>query len=430
MSAEDVALDAHAQHLIAPSAPPPPLPDRPARTPARARSRRRAPPAPARPRSRTPPRLAHPDPLAHPGPARAQGGVLAHKVACSRTGGVLAHRLQLVRRPPTLCASGVEVRERVGAGGAVGGRAGTGHDGRRCLCARDPAGPRRPCRPARRAARGRWPCSARSLLAPAPAAAAGTPAPAPVAPVTGLALGPGPAAVLRRRRRGAAGAGPAGPAADGRRRRRPTPPAPRRPCAPPRSAGSSSAATPPTCCATSRCARCTRWPGIPLAVAVDDEGGRVQRIDELDGELPSARAMSRLRPAAGARAGPEPGAASSPTTGSPSTRAADLGRQPAAQRRGDRRPDLRQRPGHRWSGYAGAFAQGQREAGVFTVLKHFPGHGHADGDSHRGRVSTPPLDQQRADDLRPLRRADSGPVGRWPGPRHRGDGRPPWTCPG
>ena len=42
---------------------------------------------------------------------------------------------------------------------------------------------------------------------------------------------------------------------------------------------------------------------------------------------------------------------------------------------------------------AGAFAQGQREAGVFTVLKHFPGHGHADGDSHRGRVTTPPLDQ-------------------------------------
>ena len=31
---------------------------------------------------------------------------------------------------------------------------------------------------------------------------------------------------------------------------------------------------------------------IPLAVAVDDEGGRVQRIDDLDGELPSARSMA------------------------------------------------------------------------------------------------------------------------------------------
>ena len=32
---------------------------------------------------------------------------------------------------------------------------------------------------------------------------------------------------------------------------------------------------------------------VPLAVAVDDEGGRVQRLDMLDGELPSARAMAR-----------------------------------------------------------------------------------------------------------------------------------------
>ena len=31
---------------------------------------------------------------------------------------------------------------------------------------------------------------------------------------------------------------------------------------------------------------------IPVAVSVDDEGGRVQRIDALDGDLPSARAMA------------------------------------------------------------------------------------------------------------------------------------------
>ena len=33
--------------------------------------------------------------------------------------------------------------------------------------------------------------------------------------------------------------------------------------------------------------------------------------------------------------------------------------------------------------YAGAYAQGLRDAGVLPVLKHFPGHGHASGDSHR-----------------------------------------------
>src|SRR5919202_2485002 len=53
------------------------------------------------------------------------------------------------------------------------------------------------------------------------------------------------------------------------------------------------------------------------------------------------------------------------------------------------------------SRYAEAFVDGQRAAGVYTVLKHFPGHGRADGDSHKGRVTTPSLDDMRADDLRP-----------------------------
>ena len=37
--------------------------------------------------------------------------------------------------------------------------------------------------------------------------------------------------------------------------------------------------------------------------------------------------------------------------------------------------------------FAGAYANGLRDAGVLPVLKHFPGHGHASGDSHatRGR---------------------------------------------
>src|SRR6185312_3808733 len=45
--------------------------------------------------------------------------------------------------------------------------------------------------------------------------------------------------------------------------------------------------------------------------------------------------------------------------------------------------------------YAGAYAQGLRDAGLLPVLKHFPGHGHASGDSHKGGVTTPPLDDLR-----------------------------------
>jgi beta-N-acetylhexosaminidase len=137
---------------------------------------------------------------------------------------------------------------------------------------------------------------------------------------------------------------------------------------------------------------------IPLAVAVDDEGGRVQRIDDLDGELPSARSMARtLTPEQVRGLGEKRGRAQlargitmnlAPTV--------DVTGRSAAI--GDRSfgddPDTVSR-------YAAAFVEGQRATGVYTVLKHFPGHGRADGDSHKGRVTTPALDDLRADDLRP-----------------------------
>ena len=45
------------------------------------------------------------------------------------------------------------------------------------------------------------------------------------------------------------------------------------------------------------------------------------------------------------------------------------------------------------------------------MLKHFPGHGHGSGDSHKGTVVTPPLAQLRTVDLVPYRNlADYGPV--------------------
>jgi beta-N-acetylhexosaminidase len=137
---------------------------------------------------------------------------------------------------------------------------------------------------------------------------------------------------------------------------------------------------------------------IPLAVAVDDEGGRVQRLDDLDGRLPSARAMAAdLTPEQVRERGRERGQAQlargitmnlAPTV-DVTGRSAAIGDRSF----GDDQETVTE--------YAGAFAEGQREAGVFTVLKHFPGHGRADGDSHRGRVTTPPLSDLRTDDLRP-----------------------------
>jgi beta-N-acetylhexosaminidase len=138
---------------------------------------------------------------------------------------------------------------------------------------------------------------------------------------------------------------------------------------------------------------------IPLAVAVDDEGGRVQRIDALDGQLPSARAMSALDPEKVRELGKDRGkalAARGVTMDLAPT--VDVSRQPANAVIGDR--SFGDDP-KAVAQLAGAFADGLHDAGIFAVLKHFPGHGHANGDSHKGRVTTPPLDQLREADLDP-----------------------------
>ena len=138
---------------------------------------------------------------------------------------------------------------------------------------------------------------------------------------------------------------------------------------------------------------------IPVAVSVDDEGGRVQRIDALDGDLPSARRMARM-PVAQVRALARERGRALAARGVTVDFApvVDVGDQPAGAVIGDRSFSADPAVAAR---YAGAFADGLRDAGVLPVLKHFPGHGHADGDSHQGRVTTPPLDRLRADDLRP-----------------------------
>ncbi|MEC9325884.1 MAG: glycoside hydrolase family 3 N-terminal domain-containing protein, partial [Actinomycetota bacterium] len=131
---------------------------------------------------------------------------------------------------------------------------------------------------------------------------------------------------------------------------------------------------------------------LPLAVSVDEEGGRVSRLSSLIGSQPSPRVLAR--------------------TSSPEEVrqiAADRGRQMRAMGITiDFAPvvDVTDAADNSVSGdrawgsappgvtdCAGASAQGLRDAGILPVLKHFPGHGQASGDSHAEGVVTPPLDQ-------------------------------------
>lgn len=139
---------------------------------------------------------------------------------------------------------------------------------------------------------------------------------------------------------------------------------------------------------------------LHLAVSVDEEGGRVQRLSSLIGSAPSARMLAQRQ-----------------SSDQVYQLALDRGRK--MRKLGitvDFAPvvDVTDAPedtviGDRSFGdnptvvtrYAGAYAKGLREAGVLPVLKHFPGHGRASGDSHATGVVTPPLDQMRDVDLVP-----------------------------
>ncbi len=142
--------------------------------------------------------------------------------------------------------------------------------------------------------------------------------------------------------------------------------------------------------------------GTPLAVAVDDEGGRVQRLDDLVGPLPSARELAATKNPGQVRALAAERGRAMRARGVTVDLAPvlDVTAAPKDTVIGDRSfsadPD-------RVARYAGAFADGLRDAGVLPVFKHFPGHGRGTGDSHKGRVRTPPLADLEDFDLRPYR---------------------------
>ena len=69
---------------------------------------------------------------------------------------------------------------------------------------------------------------------------------------------------------------------------------------------------------------------------------------------------------------------------------------------------------------AGAYARGLREGGVLPVLKHFPGQGHADADTHESVATVPELALLRTSDLVPYDTLlDEDPVGVMVGPPRR-----------
>ena len=150
---------------------------------------------------------------------------------------------------------------------------------------------------------------------------------------------------------------------------------------------------------------------VPPLVAVDDEGGRVQRLDQIAGPLPSARAMARTMTPAQVRelAAQRGRALRDAGVTMDLAPVVDVSNQSNNQVIGDR--SFADDPAV-VSEYADAFASGLRDSGVVPVFKHFPGHGHATGDSHRQAAVTPSLADLQASDLIPYQRLlNTPPVG-------------------
>jgi beta-N-acetylhexosaminidase len=142
---------------------------------------------------------------------------------------------------------------------------------------------------------------------------------------------------------------------------------------------------------------------LPVAVSVDEEGGRVARLSKLIGPAPSAKKLAQtLTPqevyGVALDRGHRMRGLGITVDFAP---VVDVTQDADDTVIGDR--SFGSDP-TKVTEYAGAYARGLHDAEVMPVLKHFPGHGHGSGDSHTGGVVTPPLSQLQTDDLVPYRK--------------------------
>jgi len=126
---------------------------------------------------------------------------------------------------------------------------------------------------------------------------------------------------------------------------------------------------------------------VPLLIAIDQEGGRIERLTDAVGfdEIPAAAAVSRaMSPeAAGKLYGSLASGLSSLGFNLNLGPVVDLDvntENPVIGRLGRSFSD----DPRRVEAYARAFVRAHRAQGVLTALKHFPGHGSSVGDTHDG----------------------------------------------
>lgn len=154
----------------------------------------------------------------------------------------------------------------------------------------------------------------------------------------------------------------------------------------------------------------------PLIIAVDHEGGRVQRFRDGFTAIPAMRELGRIWDAGAQRARQLATEAGFVLAAELRAHGVDLTFAPvldvdhgSSSVIGDRA--LHSDP-RAVAELARALLQGFRQAGMSGVGKHFPGHGHVRGDSHlEVPVDERPFEEIESADLAPFRRAIEAGLG-------------------
>jgi beta-N-acetylhexosaminidase len=139
---------------------------------------------------------------------------------------------------------------------------------------------------------------------------------------------------------------------------------------------------------------------IPMLIAVDEEGGTVQRLQAQFGAIPSeSDVVNTMTPEQAevmiANHAREVAGLGVNVVFAPVVDVRPVGREGVI---GSRSPSDDPNVVAR---YGRAYVDGWESAGILPVLKHFPGHGSASGDTHAGSAVVPPLSELRRRDLVP-----------------------------
>jgi len=152
-----------------------------------------------------------------------------------------------------------------------------------------------------------------------------------------------------------------------------------------------------------------RTASVPLFMATDEEGGEIARLSNLVGPLPWPRQMTSEWTPAEVTTHLAAVASAMRRLGMTMDLAPVLDTASSSDTIDDENLRSFSEAGSTAAAYGLAFMKGLSDGGIISVVKHFPGLGHANGDTDLGPAEDPPLADLVGHDLVPFQRAiDAG----------------------